>query len=153
MRRHLEEQETLEPTEVLRSDAGLLHVNAKRLDQLAVLHAGRAGRLARPAIQAQIEMAFHLRIQLHPAIDHRSHQIDAAARTVVLIAQLHVGRTCGGAQAAMDAVEKQLVIDTGVVRCRDSCLFDHTTANSPTRHVPCPLAIVWGNAISWLIKG
>ena len=32
------------------------HVHAERLDQLAVLHAGRAGRLARPAVEAQVEV-------------------------------------------------------------------------------------------------
>ncbi len=89
----------------------LLHRHAERLDQLAVLHARGTGRLAGAAVEAQLQVPAHFAGQLQAAIGHRAHQIDAAARAVVLVPQLHIRRAAGRAQAAVDAIEKQLVVD------------------------------------------
>jgi hypothetical protein len=93
--------------------ARALHGHAERLDQLAVLHARRARRLAGPAIQAQFQMPPHFVIELQPAIGHRTHQVDPAARAVVFVAQFGIRRAGGGTQAAVHAVQEQLVIDAG----------------------------------------
>ena len=53
----------------------------------------------------------HVVAQLQPAVADRPHQIDAAAGAVVLVARFDVRRARGRAQAAVDAVEKQLVVD------------------------------------------
>src|SRR6185295_11913410 len=60
-------------------------------------------------------MTAHLAVQFDPAVSHRPHQVNAPARTVILIAQFDISRAGRGAQSAMDAVEKQLIIDAGVV--------------------------------------
>src|SRR5205823_12876965 len=100
---------------VLLASADLLHVDAEWLDQLAVLHAGRTRGFARPAIEAEIDVPLHLLVQLDPPIGHGAHEVDAAARAVVLISQLDVGWTRRRTQAAMDAVEKQLVINPRIM--------------------------------------
>ena len=60
-------------------------------------------------------MLLHRRVKLDAPIGDGAHQIDAPARAVVFVAQLDVSRARGRTQAAMDAVEKQFVIDAGVV--------------------------------------
>ena len=52
-------------------------------------------------------------VQLQPAVGDGPHQVDAAARAVVLVARLDVRRARGRAQAAVDAVEQQLVVERG----------------------------------------
>ena len=91
--------------------SGLCHRDAERLDQLAVLHAGGAGRFAGTAVEAQLEVALDARRELEPTVGHGPHQIDAAARAVVLVAGLDVRRTGRRAQTAMDAVEQQVVVE------------------------------------------
>ena len=46
-----------------------------------------------------------------PAVGHRAHQVDAPARAVVLVARLDVGRAARGAEAAVDAVLEEPVVD------------------------------------------
>ena len=52
------------------------------------------------------------------AVDDLSHEVDAAARQVGLVRGLHVGRTTRGAEAAVDAVEDQFVLDVRAVGLR-----------------------------------
>ena len=78
---------------------GCVHRHAERLDELAVLHAGRAGRFAGAAIEAQVEMAANAVVQLQLAVGDAAHEVDAAARAVVLVAQSRRTsgtRTCTG---------------------------------------------------------
>src|SRR5262245_9809181 len=88
-------------------------MDAKWFDELAVLHAGGTGGFTGPAIQAQIEVTAHLTIELKPAIGHGAHQVNSSARTVVFIAQLHIGGTSRGAQPTMNAIQEQFIIDIG----------------------------------------
>jgi hypothetical protein len=46
-----------------------------------------------------------------PSVRHGPHQVNSPARAVVLISQFDVGRTGSGAKPAVNAVEKQLVVD------------------------------------------
>ncbi len=78
------------------------HDGAADVEQAAVLHAGRAGGFAGAAGQAAVEMQLRLgggRL----AFQHLLDQVDAAARTVELVAEQLVGRTGGGAEAAVHA--------------------------------------------------
>ena len=95
------------------------HVLAERLDELAVLHAGRAGRLTRPAIQAEVEVALDRVVELELAVDDVAHQVDAAAGAVGLVAVLDVRRARGGTEPAVDAVENQFVVDVRAVVGQD----------------------------------
>ena len=47
------------------------------------------------------------------AVGHHPHEVHAAARGVVLVAQLAIGRTGGGTQAAMHAAQQQLRVEAG----------------------------------------
>ena len=64
VRGQVEQHEPLQPRQRLRRRAVLAMCDAERLDQLAVLHAGRTGRLAGPAVEAQVEVAAHLVVEL-----------------------------------------------------------------------------------------
>src|SRR5260370_4043214 len=86
-------------------------MDAKRLDELAILSPGRTGGFTGPAIQAQVEGAANLGVQVEPAIRHRAHQVNTPARAVVLISKLDIGWTGGGVQTAVDAIQKQLIVD------------------------------------------
>src|SRR6185437_12195165 len=59
----------------------------------------------------------HFMIQLQPPVGDRPHQVDAASRAVVFVAQLDIGRARGRTQPAMDAIQEQLVVDprTGIL--------------------------------------
>ena len=80
---------------------------ARDLEQLAVLHVGRAGGLAGPAAEAAIERpAGVLDVQLagHEAL----HDVDAAARAVGLRRQQVERRAGGQAEPAGDALARQI---------------------------------------------
>ena len=95
----LQHHETLQCVERLEHPARLQlgHECAERLDQFAVLHAGRAGRLAGPAIEAEIEVLLDRVVEFELAVDHVAHQVNAAARAIGLVAGFDVGRTRGRA--------------------------------------------------------
>ena len=111
--KQLEQDDLAEP--VVASSASVsfcvLHRQAERLDQPAVVHARGAGRLARPAVEAQLQMPLERPVGFEPAVGHQPHQVDPAARAVVLVAQFGVRRARRRTQAAVDAVEKQVVVD------------------------------------------
>src|SRR5262249_26439535 len=75
----------------------------------------RARAFARPAVEAQVEVAAHVGVHLQLAVGDRAHQVDAAARAVGLVAQLDVGGAGGRTQAAVDTIKEQFVVDAGTV--------------------------------------
>ncbi len=83
---------------------GLLDAMPAVIDQVHVVHARRAGRHAGQARQAAIDVPHLLHRGRAVALQHRLDEIDAAARTVALVAQQHEGRARGGAEAAMHAL-------------------------------------------------
>ena len=122
-----EENVAMKPILVLRRPfVHFFHRHAERLDQFAVLHARRAGRLARAAVEAELQMSAHMIVQRQPAIGDRPHQIDPSPRTVVLVAGFDVRRARRRAKPAMDAIQEQTVVDAraGILgngsRCRRS---------------------------------
>ena len=76
------------------------------------MNARRACGFARAAIQTQFQVPAHAIAQLGPAIGHRPHELDAAARTVVFVPQLGERRTARRTQPAMNAAEEQVVADS-----------------------------------------
>ena len=96
--------------------AGLLHRHAKRLDQLAVLHARGAGRLAGPAVEAQLQVPPHfVRQSSRPSVTPASDRcVRAGCRSRCRSRHRWAGRR---AQPAMDAVEKQLIVDRRAGGC------------------------------------
>src|SRR6185369_5961753 len=72
-----EEQKLLEPTELDPLRAKLRHVDAERLDQLAVLHARGARRFAGPAIEAQLEMADDFVVERNATVGDGAHEVNA----------------------------------------------------------------------------
>ena len=89
----------------------LLDGDLERLDQLAVLDARRAGRLAGPAIEAELEVPADVGPHRQPAVGHGPHQVDPPARAVVLVAGLDVRRAARRAEAAVDAFLEVPVVD------------------------------------------
>ena len=89
----------------------LLHLNPKGFDESTVLNARGASCFATAAIKAKIQVPFHGLGQFKSPVRDSAHQINPAARTVILVARFQVGRASGSAQTAMDTVEKTLVVD------------------------------------------
>ena len=61
IREQMFENESLQSTGIFHAGGRLLKRDFERLDQLAVLHAGRTGRFARAAIEAEIQVPAHVR--------------------------------------------------------------------------------------------
>src|ERR1035437_4194411 len=74
------------------------------------MNAGRAGGLATAASEPQIERARRVVVEVDAPFGQRLHQIDSAARRVHLASRYNVGRTSLGAEPAMNAVERQVVV-------------------------------------------
>ena len=88
-----------------------------RLDELVVLHAGRAGGHARHAAQAAVEVLGRRRGQ-RGAIQDLVHQVDPAARGVHLLGPQLVGGTGRQAEPAVHAVVGHLAQPVGVLHHR-----------------------------------
>ena len=86
-----------------RALVGLLDVLAGVIDQMHVMHAGRTGGHAGEARQAAVDMLDHFARGRPLVLEHVLDQIDAPARAIELVAEQHIGRTGGGAEAAMHA--------------------------------------------------
>ena len=86
-----------------RSGNAFLHKLAPDVSEPAVAHSGRAGRLARAAGEAAIEMELGAGGDLR-AFQELLDEIDPPARTVELVAEDLVGRTGRGAEAAVHAL-------------------------------------------------
>ena len=89
--------------------AGLLDVGAGVVDEVHVVDAAGASGHAREAGQAAVDVVLHLRARRAVVLEHLLHQVDAAARAVALVAEQHVGRAGGGAEAAVHAAAQDLV--------------------------------------------
>ena len=76
---------------------------AADVDQVAVLHAARAGALAVAAGEAAVQVQLRA-ARRRLAFEHLLDQVDAPARAVELVAQQLVGRAGGGAEAAVHAL-------------------------------------------------
>src|SRR5271157_6282185 len=97
------------------------------------MNAGRAGGLATAASEAQIEMARRVVVEVDAAFGQRLHQIDSAARRVHLAPRYNVGRASLGAEAAMNAVEQQVVVGNAANRIR-WCDGSRGHQIPPTKH-------------------
>ena len=82
---------------------GGLDVRAGVVDQMHVIHAGRACGHAGQAGQAAVDMSDHVPARRPAVLQHVLDQVDAPARAVELVAEQRIGRTGGGAEAAMHA--------------------------------------------------
>ena len=85
-----------------RAGHALLGEPAADVEQPPVLHSRRTGTLAGPAGQAAIQVQLRARAD-RLALEQLLHEIDAAARTVELVAQQLVGRAGGQAETAVHA--------------------------------------------------
>ncbi len=79
------------------------------LDDLAVLDPRRAGGLAGPAVEAEVEVLPDLGRGANPPISDRPHQVDPAPGAVVLVGRLDIRRAARGAEPAVDAVLIQAI--------------------------------------------
>ena len=117
-----------------RAAPAALHLRPRVLDQLVVLHAGRAGRDAGHAAEAVVECVDHRRRELAALLEPGPHQHDAPAGRVHLLAPERVGRAGGQAEAAVHAVVDQLRLRAaGSRRRRASC---HRGARPRGRSAP-----------------
>lgn len=86
---------------------------APDVDQAAVLHAGGTGRFAIAAGQATVQVQLGLGSD-GLAFEHLLDQINAPARAVEFIAEQLIGRTGGGAKAAMHALAQDVIAACGL---------------------------------------
>ena len=86
----------------LRRRALVLDADAGEVDEMHVVDAARAGGHAGEAGEAAVDVIADRRGHL-ALLEHLLDQIDAAARGIALVAEQHIGRAGGGAEAAMDA--------------------------------------------------
>ena len=88
---------------------GLLDMGAGMVDQMHVVDARRAGGHAGEAGQAAVDMGDDLLVGRAAVLQHVLDQVDAPARRIELVAQRHIGRAGGGAEAAMHAFAQDLL--------------------------------------------
>src|SRR6202011_2676295 len=79
-------------------------LGARGLDQLSVVHAGRASWHASHAAKTAIEMADPIRSQFRSAFAGELHQVDAAARRIHLLAPQDIRRADRQAETAVNAL-------------------------------------------------
>ena len=87
---------------LLRRRALVLDADAGEIDEMHIVHAAWAGGHAGEAGEAAVDMVADRRGH-RALLEHLLHQIDAAARRIALVPEKHIGRTGGGAEAAMYA--------------------------------------------------
>ena len=85
----------------------LFDLRARGLDQPIVADAGRARGEAAHAAQAGVHVARELIVDRRATLEHRLHQVDAAARRVGFASPEHVGGTRRQAEAAVHAVVRE----------------------------------------------
>ncbi len=102
------EQRTHQAVEA-RPPVALLDHGAGVIDQVHVVHAGGAGGHAGEARQAAVDVGHHLGGRGGLVLQHVLDQVDAPARRIELVAEQHVGRAGGGAEAAMHAGAQDLL--------------------------------------------
>ncbi len=92
-----------------RAGIGFFDMGAGMVDEVHVVHPGRAGGHAGQAGQAAVDVLDHLRARRLAPLQHVLDQVDAPARRIELVAEQQVGRAGGGAEAAMHAGAKDLL--------------------------------------------
>src|SRR6267142_2215667 len=109
---------------------------AADVDEAAVAHAGRTGGLAGTARQAAVEVQARLAGHRR-AFERALHEVDAAARTVEVVAEHLVGRAGGGAEAAVHAFAQdglglaplgRVADEVGELGLHGSLYFSHESA-------------------------
>src|SRR3569623_1998983 len=88
---------------------GLLDMVAGVIDEVHVVHARGARRHAGEAREAAVDVLDHLGRRRTVLFQHLLDQVDAAARGIQLVAEQHIGRARGGAEAAMHAGAQDLL--------------------------------------------
>jgi len=78
-------------------------MDTRMVDQVHIVDTGRTGRRAGKAGQTAIDMRHHLGIGWPTVFQHVLDEVNASTRTVEFVAERHIGRTGGGAEAAMHA--------------------------------------------------
>src|SRR5262249_8515408 len=96
---------------VLRGRAALTERRAGRLEERAEPDSRRARGLARPAAQAEVEMAAEDRAQTYPTLGGRSHEVDAPARRVHFLAKHAIGRALRQADPAVHTFSNLVEIE------------------------------------------
>ena len=84
-------------------------MGAGMVDQVHVVHPGRAGGHAGEAREAAVDVLDDLGGRGPVVLQHVLDQVDAAARGIELVAEQHIGRAGRGAEAAMHAGAQDLV--------------------------------------------
>lgn len=79
----------------------LFDMGASMIDQMHVIHAGGTGGGAGKAGKTAVDMGDDLAVGRATVFQHVLDEVDAAARTVQLVAERDIGGTGGGAEAAM----------------------------------------------------
>ena len=82
---------------------GLFDPDPRMIDQVHVVHPGRARGHAGEAGQAAVDVLDHLPGCRPLALQHVLDQINAPARAIELVAQQHIGRAGRGTESAMHA--------------------------------------------------
>src|SRR5579885_2279246 len=81
----------------------------RAVDQMHVVHARRAGRHAREAGKAPVDMLNGNGVGRPLLFEHILDEVDSPARTIELVAKQHKGRAGRGAKAAVNAGAQNLV--------------------------------------------
>ena len=92
-----------------RAFPGSLDVAARVIDQVHVIDARRAGRHAREAGEAAVDVTGHRGVRRRVLLQHVLDQVDAPARAVPLVAEQRIGGAGGEAKPAMDAGAEHLI--------------------------------------------
>ena len=91
--------------------SGLEEFSARAFQQLTVLNPRRTYRLARATAETAIDMIFKRgRIDGQAPFFDRAHQVDAPARTVILIAGSNISGAGFETQATVNAGEQLLLV-------------------------------------------
>src|SRR5918993_993111 len=88
---------------------GRLDVASRMIDEVHVVDARRAGRHAREAGQAAVDMLHDLRSRGLSALQHVLDEVDAPARAVELVAEQQIGRAGRGTESAVDTGPENLL--------------------------------------------
>ena len=131
-RKHKQDQPHDERIRSLGSEGG-----ARCLEQVAIRHAGRTCRLTCPAAEAAVDVRSNVRIPCgQRAVHQRTHEVEPAARAVVLVLQHQVGWTGLQAEAAVHArIEARARVGKrrswNGARCGDSSAVAHASPRMP----------------------
>jgi len=88
---------------------GLFDMTPRVIDEVHVVHPGRAGRHAGEAGEAAVDMLDDFRRRRAIRLQHVLDEVDAPARAVEFVAEQHIGRAGRGAESAMHAGAQNLV--------------------------------------------